>query len=139
MKYGRKVVIGGLCCALAGLALCIMVILLHDRGYLSVWWLVPSLVLVGLAQGAVISPNQTLTLAEVPLAYAGSSGAVMQTGQRIGTSVGIPIITAAVFALLNVTSWTVAVASGFGLIGLVIGLALMVAVKDQRDRGRFQQ
>jgi len=130
------VVIGGLCCALAGLALCIMVILLHDRGYLSVWWLVPSLVLVGLAQGAVISPNQTLTLAEVPLAYAGSSGAVMQTGQRIGTSVGIAIITAAVFALLNVTSWTVAVASGFGL---VIGLALMVAVKDQRDRGRFQQ
>ena len=139
MKYGRKVVIGGLCCALAGLALCIMVILLHDRGYLSVWWLVPSLVLVGLAQGAVISPNQTLTLAEVPLAYAGSSGAVMQTGQRIGTSVGIAIITAAVFALLNVTSWTVAVASGFVLIGLVIGLALMVAVKDQRDRGRFQQ
>ncbi|MDN6180490.1 MAG: MFS transporter [Halomonas subglaciescola] len=137
MKYGRKVVIGGLCCALAGLALCIGVILLQANGYLSVWWLMPSLVLIGLAQGAVISPNQTLTLAEVPLAYAGSSGAIMQTGQRIGTSVGIAIVTAAVFALLDVTSWPVAVASGFGLIGLVICGALGVAVKDQHDRGRL--
>lgn len=138
-KYGRKVVIGGLCCAVAGLGLCITVILLQAHGYLSVWWLMPSLVLIGLAQGAVISPNQTLTLAEVPLAYAGSSGAIMQTGQRIGTSVGIAIVTAAVFALLSVTSWPVAVASGFGLIGLVIGVALVVAVKDQSSRKHLQQ
>jgi EmrB/QacA subfamily drug resistance transporter len=137
--YGRKVVIGGLCCAVAGLGLCITVILLQANGYLSVWWLMPSLVLIGLAQGAVISPNQTLTLAEVPLAYAGSSGAIMQTGQRIGTSVGIAIVTAAVFALLSVTSWPIAVASGFGLIGLVIGAALVVAVKDQSSRKHLQQ
>lgn len=138
-KYGRKVVIGGLCCAVAGLGLCITVILLQANGYLSIWWLMPSLVLIGLAQGAVISPNQTLTLAEVPLAYAGSSGAIMQTGQRIGTSVGIAIVTAAVFALLGVTSWPIAVASGFGLIGLVIGAALVVAVKDQSSRKHLQQ
>lgn len=137
--YGRKVVIGGLCCAMAGVGLCISVILLQANGYLSIWWLMPSLILIGLAQGSVISPNQALTLAEVPLAYAGSSGAIMQTGQRIGTSVGIAIITASVFALLSTTSWPVAVASGFGLIGVVIGVALVVAVKDQHDRGHFQQ
>ncbi|GAB2725773.1 MFS transporter [Halomonas garicola] len=135
-RYGRKVVVGGLCCAILGLLLCITVILLHAGGYISPWWLMASLALVGTAQGAVVSPNQTLTLAEVPLAYAGSSGAIMQTGQRIGTSVGIAVITAAVFGLLKVTSWSVAAASGFGIIALVICTALMVAIKDQRDRVR---
>lgn len=137
-RYGRKVVIGGLCCAVFGMGLCIAVVLLHAGGYISPWWLMPALAFVGLAQGAVISPNQTLTLAEVPLAYAGSSGAIMQTGQRIGTSVGIAVLTAVVFALLNVTSWPVAVACGFGLIAMVICGALAVAIKDQRDR-RYAQ
>lgn len=134
MTYGRKVVIGGLFFAIAGLAASIAVILLHQGGYLSVWWLLLSLSLIGVAQGSVISPNQALTLAEVPLQYAGSSGAIMQTGQRIGTSIGIAVITAAVFAALNVTSWPVAVSIGFGLIVLVMLCALGVAFKDQRDR-----
>ncbi|HLR28148.1 MAG TPA: MFS transporter, partial [Ruania sp.] len=86
--------------------------------------------------GSVISPNQTLTLAEVPLEYAGSSGAVMQTGQRIGTSVGIAVVTAALFATLDVSNWGTAVATGFGLIVLVVLAALAVAIKDQADRRR---
>lgn len=139
MRYGRKVVIGGLFFAIAGLAASIVVILLHQDGYLSVWWLVLSLSLIGVAQGSVISPNQTLTLAEVPLQYAGSSGAIMQTGQRIGTSIGIAVITAAVFAALGATSWSIAVSLGFALIGLVMFGALGVAFKDQRDRARAWQ
>src|SRR5699024_1522747 len=87
IRYGRKVVIGGLFFGLGGLILSIAVVLLHDSGYVSEWWLLGSLSLIGIAQGSVISPNQTLTLAEVPLNYAGSSGAIMQTGQRIGTSI----------------------------------------------------
>src|SRR5699024_9121841 len=97
-RWGRKLVIGGLFLALFGLILCIAVIYLHELGLISVWWLLLSLSFIGLAQGSIISPNQALTLADVPLAYAGSSGAVMQTGQRIGASVGIAVITAAVFA-----------------------------------------
>ncbi|MGY0619430.1 MFS transporter [Lysobacter sp. A378] len=135
-QYGRKIVIGGLFLALLGLVASITVVLLHERFGLSVWWLVLSLSFIGLAQGAVISPNQTLTLAEVPLAYAGSSGAIMQTGQRIGTSVGIAMITAAVFASLARWSWSIAVVIGFGLIGLVVLVALGMAFKDQRDRDR---
>jgi len=133
-RYGRKIVIGGLILGLVGLAASIAVVLLHARFDLSVWWLLLSLSFIGLAQGAVISPNQTLTLEEVPLEYAGSSGAILQTGQRIGTSVGIAIITAAVFASLAVWSWSIAVVIGFGLIALVVLAALGVAFKDQRDR-----
>lgn len=133
-RLGRKLVIGGLVLALFGLGLSILVVLLHEGGHLSIWWLMASLSFVGLAQGAVISPNQTLTLADVPLDYAGSSGAIMQTGQRIGTAVGIAVITAAVFSTLALASWPTAMAVGFGLISIVVLLALLVAAKDLRAR-----
>ena len=133
-RYGRAIVIGGLYFALVGLALSAAVAVLHETAGLSVWWLVLSLSFIGIAQGSVISPNQTLTLAEVPLQYAGSSGAIMQTGQRMGTSIGIAVITAAVFASLQVTGWSASVAIGFGLIGLVVLTALLMAYKDASDR-----
>ena len=134
IKYGRKIVIAGLYCALVGLGLSVGVALLHDAIGLSVWWLMLTLSFIGIAQGSVISPNQTLTLAEVPLQYAGSSGAIMQTGQRMGTSIGIAVITAAVFVSLQVTGWSTAVAVGFSLIAVVVLAALLMAYKDQWDR-----
>lgn len=136
MKHGRKLIIGGLIAGIFGLALSIAVVLLHHAGYLSVWWLLASLALIGVAQGTVISPNQTLTLTDVPLDYAGSSGAIMQTGQRIGTSIGIAMITAAAFATLAVASWSTAITVGFSVIGLVVLLALGVAIKDYRGRAK---
>ncbi|WP_340107534.1 MFS transporter [Pikeienuella sp. HZG-20] len=133
-RLGRKLVIGGLLLALLGLGLSIVVVIMHEAGRVSVWWLMVSLSFVGLAQGMVISPNQTLTLEDVPLDYAGSSGAIMQTGQRIGTAVGIAIITAATFFSLAAASWSAAMIVGFGLISFVIFLALLVSVKDLRER-----
>lgn len=136
---GRKIVIGGLCLAITGLLLSIGVIFLHQYLSLNIWWLLLSLAFFGLGQGAVVSPNQALTLAEVPLAYAGSSGAIMQTGQRIGTSIGIAVITALVFGLLPYVSWHLAVISGFFAIILIILLALAMAIKDLRDRAKITE
>lgn len=135
-RLGRRVVIGGLITALIGLMLCILVIWMHEQGWISIWWLLGSLAVVGIAQGAIISPNQALTLADVPLTYAGSSGAVMQTGQRIGASVGIAVITAAVFSALQFTNWSYAIIIGLGAIMLVVILALWVAIVDLRVRER---
>lgn len=136
MRYGRRIVIVGLLLALVGLALSILVALLHEKGMASIWWLLLTLSFIGLAQGYVISPNQALTLADVPLSYAGSSGAIMQTGQRIGTSIGIAVITAATFASLDASSsWATAVMVGFSVISLVVFLTLLVAIKDLYDRG----
>ncbi|PFG31719.1 MFS transporter [Paramicrobacterium agarici] len=135
-RYGRKIVVVGLLIALLGLASTVAVVLLNQIGAASEWWMLLSLSFIGTAQGVVISPNQTLTLADVPLNYAGSSGAIMQTGQRIGTSVGIAVITAAVFASLAFTEWPVAMAIGFALIGVVVIAALIVAIADLRYRAR---
>lgn len=133
-RVGRKIVIGGLCMALFGLTASSIVVWLNAQDLLSHWWLLASLALFGLGQGSVISPNQTLTLAEVPIAYAGSSGAIMQTGQRIGTSVGIAVITALVFAVLPKSGWHLAIILGFASIMLTLSVALAVSVKDLRMR-----
>ena len=136
--YGRKIVIGGLGCAIFGLLASVAVVFLHEYLGVSIWWLLLSLAFFGLGQGSVVSPNQALTLAEVPLTYAGSSGAIMQTGQRIGTSVGIAVITAIVFAVRPYSSWAIAVSVGLLAITLVILSALAMAVKDLRDRRALQ-
>jgi len=134
-QYGRRIVIGGILLALLGLALSMLVAFLHERNLASVWWLLLTLSFIGLAQGLVISPNQALTLTDVPLGYAGSSGAIMQTGQRIGSSVGIAVITAATFAALDASSsWSTAFTVGLGVIVLVVCLTLVVAIKDLRSR-----
>ncbi|AXH97878.1 MFS transporter [Ornithinimicrobium avium] len=132
--HGRKVVVGGLVVALVGVALSMLVVWLHARGTASEWWLLLSLSFVGIAQGSVISPNQALTLAEVPLEYAGSSGGVMQTVQRVGTSMGIAVITAITFAVLRASDWSTAFVVGFASIGVVIAMALVVGVVDLRQR-----
>ncbi len=133
-RYGRKLVAAGTVSVLAGLGLSVLVIELHAQGTVSEWWLLATLALVGAGQGAVVSPNQTLTLAEVPLQYAGSAGGIMQTAQRVGTSVGIAIVTAVAFTVLAGSDWAQAITAGFGLIAVVIIAALLVAVRDVRSR-----
>ncbi|MFW8564746.1 MFS transporter [Orrella sp. 11846] len=133
-RMGRKIVIGGLAIALLGLAMTIAVVILNTTHGLSVWWLLLTLGVFGIGQGATISPNQALTLSEVPLEYAGSSGAILQTGQRMGTSVGIALITAAVFFSLSHYDWTVSMVVGLLIIATVITIALWVAVQDLKGR-----
>lgn len=133
-RHGRMVVIGGLGMVILGIMLSISVVLLHNYYQISIWWLLLSLGFFGLGQGSTISPNQTLTLAEVPISYASSSGAIMQTGQRIGTSVGIAVITALVFGLQPGLGWSLAVVTGMASIALIVSLALLMAFKDLQDR-----
>jgi 4-hydroxybenzoate polyprenyltransferase len=48
--------------------------------------------------GLVISPNQTITLSEVPVEQAGTAGGLLQTGQRIGSAIGVAAVGAVFFA-----------------------------------------
>ena len=133
--HGRKVVVMGMLVTISGLLGTIALIWATEQWGASEWWMVLSLALVGGGQGSVISPNQTLTLAHVPQAYAGSSGAVLQTGQRIGTAIGLAIITAIVFATLHGTSadWPLSIIAGFGVILAMCLASLGFAVADQRS------
>lgn len=134
-RRGRAVVLGGMYFAAAGIMLSILVVWLRSKGLASEWLLLGSLGVLGIGQGLVVSPNQTLTLAEVPIRYAGSSGGIMQTGQRIGSTVGIAILTATAFgAHIAFDDWGIAFIAGLAVALIITIAATWVAYMDQRQR-----
>ena len=130
--HGRRILIAGMGAALLGLAMSIGVVQLHATGAVSVWWLLVTLGFIGIAQGMVLTPNQTLTLFEVPLHYSGSAGGILQTSQRIGTAMGLAIVTGIAFAVLARSDWTAAFSVGFAATSVVVLLGLAVALIDLR-------
>src|SRR5690606_16926918 len=60
-----------------------------------------SLGIAGAGGGAVISPNQTLTLEEVPVWQGGLAGSIGQVGQRVGTAVGVAMSASVFFGTLS--------------------------------------
>ena len=62
--------------------------------------LAPALLLAGFGGGLVITPNVTLTLAEVDPRRAGSGGGMLQTAQRVGSAIGVALVLAQFFAAL---------------------------------------
>lgn len=128
--YGRKMVVMGIGVALVGLIGTASIALLSNAYDLSVWWMMVPLTLVGGAQGVVITPNQTLSLNDVPVAYAGSAGGVIQAGQRLGTAVGIASITGVFFGFEQALGWDGTFALSFAVISLIVALAGCVGIYD---------
>jgi len=53
---------------------------------------VPVMFITGLGRGAVVSPNISITLADVPPRMGGAAGGALQTGQRIGSAIGAAVL-----------------------------------------------
>jgi MFS family permease len=90
LRRGRMLIAAGLATVAVGLALVWMVVGAKSGAHVGLYTALP-LLIAGLGGGLVTSPNQTLSLSQVPTERAGSAGGVMQTGQRIGSSAGIAI------------------------------------------------
>ena len=58
----------------------------------------PALLVMGFGQGAVITPNQALTLMEVDPITGSTAGGVLQTAQRIGLAIGQAVVGSVFFA-----------------------------------------
>ncbi|MGP9784262.1 MFS transporter [Glutamicibacter sp. AOP12-B1-11] len=136
MSVGRKLIVFGAGSALFGLLATIMVVELEARGLLNIWWMMLSLAFIGIAQGFIISPNQTLTLMEVPVENSGSAGGLMQTSQRVGTAVGLAMITAIFYGANHLSGWTNAMSFSFVAIALLVLITMFVAIIDQRKGHR---
>ena len=131
-RTGRSLVAGGL----------VLVVL----SMLAAWWLVgwvpgedvgwalaAPLLVGGLGTGLVISPNLTLTVSEVPVTQASTAGGLIQTGQRVGSAVGIAAVGAVFYASLAMggeAAYTGATRNAFLLIAVLVSVALAVAVAD---------
>jgi EmrB/QacA subfamily drug resistance transporter len=140
-RYGRYLVAIGL--ALVAIGLGAVVVALHfvpGRGAPLV--MAAPLLLAGIGSGLVITPNQTLTLSQVPIPHAGSAAGMLQTGQRIGSAAGIAGVGAVFFSALAASGngWSRAfrdallIAIGFVLIGLVAAVVDIVAGRRDRQR-----
>ncbi|MFD6794496.1 MULTISPECIES: MFS transporter [Prauserella salsuginis group] len=90
-RWGRRVTLTGLGLVVIGVGLvAVLVPLVPDA---AVGYAVAApLLLGGIGGGMVIAPNTTLTLDRVPTNMAGVAGAALQTGQRLGTALGVAVL-----------------------------------------------
>ncbi|MDQ0576112.1 MFS transporter [Agromyces albus] len=89
-RLGRPLVVWGLAILLAGTGLLVLAALVTPPA-MTPWAMAAAMVIGGFGTGLVISPNQTLTLTDIPVKQGGLAGSVGQLGQRIGTAVGTAV------------------------------------------------
>lgn len=130
-RFGRSLVVAGLVLFIVGIVATDLVIDRHGAASDLGWWTALPLLLAGLGSGLVISPNQTLTLAQVPVRRAGAAGGVLQTGQRLGTATGIAAIGSLYFTGLRTTGdAALAVSHGLRACVAIAALALVIGLID---------
>jgi EmrB/QacA subfamily drug resistance transporter len=130
-RFGRPLVAAGLVLVglgFAGAVVAVHLVPAHGTG----WATVVPLLLAGIGSGVVIAPNQTLTLSQVPVARAGTAGGLMQTGQRIGSAVGIAAVGSAFFGYLTSSRGDFAGAYERGIVVALcfVIVSLLIALVD---------
>jgi EmrB/QacA subfamily drug resistance transporter len=126
---GRRLTVTALATMIAGVVLVALLVPGHDD---PVWpWLAPTLLVAGLGAGAVVSPNMTLTLAEVPPRMGGAAGGALQTGQRIGASIGAAVLVT-VYQLAGDGSAGTGLRAALLTGAALVSLALLMAIRSLR-------
>jgi EmrB/QacA subfamily drug resistance transporter len=129
LRLGRPLIALGLCLVLAGLAATWVAVRL-DPGSSVGWATALPLLVAGVGGGLVISPNQTLSLSQVPVSRAGSAGGVLQTGQRVGSAAGIAFTGSTFYGAVASGSYSGAFRAGLVVIGAFVLAALVIALVD---------
>ncbi|MFF5055047.1 MFS transporter [Micromonospora sp. NPDC000663] len=135
-RFGRPLVGIGLLAVVIGLAATVVALRLAPDAP-APWVTAAPLLVAGIGSGLVIAPNQTLTLAQVPVHQAGSGAGMLQTGQRIGAAAGIAAVGSMFFSTLADSrgNWTTAFETSLVLATGIIALALVAALVDILRKG----
>ncbi len=129
---GRPLVVAGLVMVVTGVVVTDVLLAVRGDDPALGWWTVAPLLVAGIGSGLVISPNITLTLSDVPVRRAGTAGAALQTGQRMGTAAGVALVGALYFGTLSSSGGDYQQAAGTGLRATILltTLALLIGVYD---------
>ena len=101
------------------------------------------MLVAGTGGGFVISPNQTLTLAEVPVEMGGVAGSMGQVGQRAGTAIGTAAAVSTFYSVLagaggaagsGLDVYHEAYRNGFFVTIALVAVALVLGLLDLRAR-----
>ena len=129
-RIGRRVTLLALSVMMTGTALAAWLVTSPSD---TLWWtLAPAMFLAGIGGGGVISPNFTLSLAEVPPQMGGAAGGALQTGARIGSALGAALLMTVYQAVVSVASAPVAARSALLAALAVLSVALAAAVRSWR-------
>lgn len=126
-SIGRPLVVGA-CLAFGCGALALDVVVRQAPGTKAALALAIPLFVMGMGSGAVITPNQTLSLAEVDPVTGSTAGGVLQTAQRIGSAIGQAVIGAAFFAAVPASAASLTGAARDHAYGEAIGQAVLVTL-----------
>ncbi|WP_240641289.1 MFS transporter [Nocardioides ferulae] len=131
-RIGRRITVLALGSMMTGVALVALLVPGRDDVTALVWVMVPTLLLAGLGGGGVISPNFTLTLAEVPPEMGGAAGGALQTVQRIGSALGAALLMTAYGLAGGADAPETALRAALLTSLAVLALALVTAVRADR-------
>ena len=98
-RWGRQLVVIGLLTVVIGFVLVLLAGLFAPAD-IAPWLIAAAMTVTGAGGGLVISPNQTLTLTEVPVTEGGVAGSMAQVGQRVGTAIGVAAVISTFYATL---------------------------------------
>jgi EmrB/QacA subfamily drug resistance transporter len=131
-RFGRRLVVVGLAMVTVGFLGTLLAVRLRPEDG-TAWATLLPLVVAGLGSGLVISPNQAITLSEVPVQRAGTAGGLLQVGQRIGAAVGIAAVGSVFFAHVAASrgrDFSGAFTRGMLVASAFVVAALLLAVVD---------
>jgi len=147
VRIGRPLVVWGVVGVLVGVGAMAITAYFAPTGS-QPYIMAVVLFLSGFAGGLVVSPNQTLTLADVPVRRGGVAGSVGQLGQRIGASVGTAVALSLFYATIHnergsdaprMVVFHDAYVIGLISVGIFLGLALVAGVADMTARRRDER
>jgi EmrB/QacA subfamily drug resistance transporter len=123
-RYGRVVLsVGG-----AGMAVGFTVLALSayaDWAHLTPLALAPGMVIIGAAQGVVMSPIFRVVLSDVPADRAGAGSGVLITTQQTALAVGVAILGGVFLALSGIDAGRTAFAA---ILGVEVAVGIVVAI-----------
>jgi MFS family permease len=140
-SHGRIVVVWGLVAVLASIVGLVLSAMFTDPAW-TPYVMAAVMTVGGAGGGLVIAPNQTLTLADVPVKQGGLAGSVGQLGQRIGAAIGTAVALSLFYATIYRESGTHddlvvyhdAYAFGMLSVAVFLSLAFIVAIVDLSAR-----
>ncbi|GAA1901883.1 MFS transporter [Lapillicoccus jejuensis] len=135
---GRRLTVAALATIMLGAAAAAWLLPMADPARL---WVVamPTLLVAGIGGGAVVSPNITLTLADVPPRMGGAVGGALQTGQRVGAAIGAAVLMAVYQAVAHRVSPGAGLRAALLTGVALLALSLVMAVRALRTQGEQAQ
>lgn len=113
-KLGRTVLIIGAGLVAVGLIALWLILRTVNTTDLTNWILLGPLLIAGVGNGFFIAPNARFIVATVDRSEAGAASGVIGTMQRIGSAIGIAVISSVLFGVANLSGLTKEISTKVG-------------------------